>query len=256
MSIQSVCSPRSALLALACSFVSLGCGGSGGGNETAPDTVGSTFVVVRPSTVGQDGVSHYSTADSTGSTTFVNGPGVPPLGFGSLELAVGPNGDGGEEMRFTTLDGQPLTEITSLEYWTYIQSGSGLQAPYLVMRIDWNGDNVQDDLIFFEPEYQHGYTALVPDQGDLVVGAWQSWDARQGGWWSNTDSPNAGADVRPLATYAAAHPGARVIAGSDASGGLRIIVGYGAPPWTNFVGNVDALTVGLSGVATAYDFEP
>jgi hypothetical protein len=33
-------------------------------------------------------------------------------------------------------------------------------------------------------------------------------------------------------------------------------VGYGAPPWTNFIGNVDALTVGVLGVATAYDFEP
>lgn len=255
MSIHSI-PPRSLLLALAFALPLLGCGGSGDPAPASNQTIGSRFVQVRPGTVGQNGVSEYSTPGSTGSITFVDGPAVPPLGLGSVEMAVGPDGDSGEELRFTTLDGQLLTSITALQYWTYIQTGSGLQAPYLVMRIDWNGDNVQDDLIFFEPEYQHGYTPLVPDQGDLVVGMWQSWDARQGGWWSNADSPAAGADVRPLATYAAAHPGARVMSGTDGSGGLRLVVGYGAPPWTNFVGNADALTVGIVGVATIYDFEP
>lgn len=256
MCIRSIRPPRTVFVALAFAIGSLGCGGGHGGNGTPNNTAGSTFVTVRPTNLGEDGVSHYSSPGSTGSTSFVDGPEIPPLGFGSVELEVGQDGDSGEELRFTTLDGQLLTSITSLEYWTYIQSGSGLQAPYLVMRIDWDGDAVQDDLIFFEPEYQHGYTALVPDQGDLVVGMWQSWDARQGGWWSNADSPNAGADVRPLAAYTAVHPGARVMAGADASGGLRLIVGYGAPPWTNFVGNGDALTVGIDGVATTYDLEP
>lgn len=256
MSTKSMHLFRSLLVALALALPILGCGGSGHGSGTSNEVIESRFVRVDSTTLGRNGVSQFSTPGSTGSTSFVDGPPVPPLGVGSVELAVGADGDSGEELRFTTLDGQLLTSITSLEYWTYVQSGSGQQAPYLVLRIDWDGDNVQDDLIFFEPEYQHGYTALVPDQGDLVVGMWQSWDARQGGWWSNVDSPNAGADVRPLATYAAAHPGARVIAGTDASGGLRLIVGYGAPPWTNFVGNADALTVGVAGVATVYDFEP
>lgn len=248
--------PRSFLLAISFALPIAGCGGSGNNDDTPNQTVGSRFVTVRSTPMASEGVSEFSTPASTGSITFVNGPAVPPLGFGSAQMATGSDGDSGEELRFTTLDGELLTSITSLEYWTYIQTGSGLQAPYAVMRIDWNGDNVQDDLIFFEPEYQHGYTPLVPDQGDLVVAMWQSWDMSQGGWWSNADSPNAGADVRPLATYAAAHPGARVISGTDGSGGLRLVVGYGAPPWTNFIGNVDALTIGLFGVATVYDFEP
>lgn len=254
MLIKSVCPPRAVLLALACSFPVLGCGG--GDPQTGPDRIDeSGFVRVR-STDGQPGMSAHSSTGSTGSITFVDGPEVPPLGFGSVEMATGADGNSGEELRFTKLDGQFLSEITSLQYWTYIATGSGQQAPYLSMRIDWDGDNVEDDRIFFEPEYQHGYTLLVPDQGDLVVGMWQSWDARQGGWWSNTDSPAAGADVRPLAVYAAAHPNARVIPATNGSGGLRLIVGYGAPPWTNFVGNVDALTVGLAGITTVYDFEP
>jgi hypothetical protein len=33
------------------------------------------------------------------------------------------------------------------------------------MRIDWNGDNVQDDLIFFEPEYQHRVHGARPGPG-------------------------------------------------------------------------------------------
>jgi hypothetical protein len=212
---------------------------------------------VNEQNVGQNGVTRFSTPGSTGSVTFVPGPAVPPIGEGSVEMRTGADGDSGEELRFTVLDGHPLTDVTLLDYWTFIQSGSGQQAPYLILRVDWNGDGTQDDLIFFEPEYQHGFTTDVPDQGDLVVGMWQDWDARDGGWWSLQDPAfPAGAGVDDLAAYAAAHPGATVVPGTDGSGGLRLVVGYGAPTWNDFVGNADALRVGVNGVVTTYDFEP
>jgi hypothetical protein len=237
------------------SFVLLvGCGGGGGhggGSGTSSHVVG-----VHPGTIGSGGVTEFHTADSTGSITFVSGPDSPPFGTGSAQMETGPNGDGGEELRFTRLDGVELTAITALDYWTFIQDGSGQQAPYLILRVDWNGDGTQDDLLFFEPEYQHGYTSNVPDQGDLLTGVWQSWDALRGGWWSVND-PTVGpaADVKTLAFYAAAHPGATVVPGTDGSGGLRVVVGYGAPTWNDFVGNVDGLRAGTAAGTTTYDFE-
>jgi hypothetical protein len=238
------------------SFLIAGCGGGGGDGDGGPIT-GSQTVTVRESTLGQNGVTEFHSAGSTGDLAFVAGPDVPPFGDGSLQMQTGADGDSGEELRFTVLDGDLLTDVSALDYWTFIQTGSGGQAPYLMLRIDWNADGLQDDLIFFEPDYQHGYTTNVPDQGDLVVGAWQSWDARQGGWWSLNDPTIApGAGVRSLAFYAAAHPGARVVPGTDASGGLRLVVGYGAPAWNGFVGNADGLRAGTSGDNTTYDLEP
>ena len=213
-------------------------------------------VVVAPSTIGQRGVTAFRTADSTGSTTFVTGPATPPAGDGSVQFAVGANGDGAEELRFNVLDGTALTQITQLTYWTYVQSGGGQQAPYLILRVDWNGDGTQDDLLFFEPAYQHGFTTDVPDQGALVTGLWQPWDARNGGWWSLDDPAfPAGAGVDTLAAYTTAHPGASILAGGS-QGALRLVAGYGAPAWNGFVGNADDLVVGDGAVVTTYDFEP
>jgi hypothetical protein len=39
------------------------------------------------------------------------------------------------------------------------------------------------------------------------------------------------------------------------AGALRIATGCGAPDWTGFIGNADALTFGANGNTTTYDFE-
>jgi hypothetical protein len=221
------------------------------------DDGGSRTVVVSEESLGEDGVEAFSTPGSTGSTTFEFGPETPPRGDGSVEFQTGADGNSGEELRFDVLDDVRLDQVTQLSYWTYVDQGSGGQAPYLILRLDWDGNGTQDDLIFFEPDYQHGYTTDVPDQGDLLVDEWQSWDALRGGWWSVNDPVfGPGADVGTLEEYLAAHANATVVPGTDGSGGLRLVVGYGAPAWNDFVGNADALEVGVLGGVTTYDFEP
>jgi CSLREA domain-containing protein len=198
-------------------------------------------------------------AAGTGSQAFVVGPGTPPLGEGSLQFSIGANGDSFETIRSVDYNNTRLDMISGLSYSTYVvQDGSGGQAPYLLLNIDYTGDNVQDDQIFFEPVYQHAHTVNVPDQGALVVGTWQSWNAQAGGWWSvnNIAGAGPGADVKTLAQYLAVQPNARILHPASGQGGFRIATGCGAGAWDNFIGNVDKLIVSLSAANTRYDFEP
>lgn len=236
-------------------------GGCGGGCDCAPapgPAPGESQVVTaRPSTLAALEIVPRRTTDSTGSTTFVTGPGIPPMGVGSVEFAIGPNGDGAEELRFTGYHGVRLDELTSLSYWTYVQSSMGDQAVYIILLLDWNNDGTQDDLLFFEPEYQSGYTLAVPAQGPLALSTWQFWNARAGGWWSvNDPAQPPGAGVNTIDAYLLLHPDATIVPSSTGLGGLRFVTGFGAGAWDNFIGNLDAASIGVNGEVTIYDFEP
>jgi hypothetical protein len=244
------------MLCVSSLVVLAGCGGSSDGSKT---------VVVNYSQFNAAGVSRLSShvsppTASTGSILFVHGPGSPPIGVGSGEWRVGADGNSGEELRFDVLDGVLLSDVTKLSFFTYVQtdtSGIPVVSVNLSMRVDWNGDDVEDDRIFFEPEYQHAYTVNVPDQGDLLLGVWQAWDALAGGWWSNNDpSFGPGVGVRTLADYIAAHPAAAVVTHTDGSGGTRLNAGYGSPAWDNFVGNADAFEVGILGEVVTFNLDP
>src|SRR2546427_322509 len=93
-------------------------------------------------------------------------------------------------------------------------------------------------------------TAIV-----TVLGTWQTWNALVGGWW-NINAGFFGPPLTTISSYVAAHPGARIMNRADGAGGVRIAAGYGAGAWDNFVGNVDAFTIGVGAVVTNYDFEP
>ena len=57
----------------------------------------------------------------TASVSFVNGPGGPPLGVGSVELKTGDGTTGGDcsaEMRNSSYAGVRLGDLTALSYWT------------------------------------------------------------------------------------------------------------------------------------------
>lgn len=189
----------------------------------------------------------------TATIQFVPGPGTPPNGSGSVQLATGANGDGAAQLRQSQYNLVPLADITSLSYNTYISAfGSGGQAPYLVLNINFGTGTSVDELLFFEPVYQDGtYSGdPVPNQGSPVLNTWQTWDALRGGWHTGGGPP-----LITLAHYITLHPNARII-NSPTGGGLRIVAGLGAPDWNNFVGNVSSLTVGVNGVNTTYAFQP
>ncbi|HWT01240.1 MAG TPA: tandem-95 repeat protein, partial [Pyrinomonadaceae bacterium] len=215
------------------------------------------------------------------STAFVNGPGTPPLGSGSVELRVGSDGDNAAEMRqpdfaSTTLPNPAsapaaANELTALGYSTYAQSGgSGGQTPYLILNIDNNNDGVfnvgsGDDQLFFEPGYQNGTYPVVdpsltiPNQcganpSCVTPGQWQTWDALNGGWWA-LSSATFGPPLTTLKFYRSQHPNARIVNSSSGLGGVRVVTGFGAGSWDDFIGNVDAFTIGVGGNDTIYDFE-
>jgi hypothetical protein len=228
----------------------------------SPRLAEAATVVTTPSNFAASGWAQQHAScganPSTGSQTLVNGPGTPPLGSGSYNFTVGSDGDSFETIRYSNLNGVLLTDLDALSYSTYVsQFGSGGQAPYLLLNVDYTGDNAFDDQLFFEPVFQTGaYSGdPVPNQGTLVTGSWQTWDARVGGWWSA--NAGGGPPLVTLASFAAAHPGARIVnAGSPAgAGGFRIATGCGGADWTNFIGNADNLSVTVSGNNTTVNFE-
>jgi hypothetical protein len=203
--------------------------------------------------------SHCNGGTSTGSQSFVSGPGTPPAGSGSLRYQIGADGDSFETIRNPDYHDTLLSALTALSYSTYVtQDGSGGQAAYLLLDIDFNNDGALDDQIFFEPVYQTATYFPANPQDALTTGTWQEWDALNGGWWSANGiaGANPGTGVKSLADYFAAQPNARIINNSTGAGGLRIATGCGAGSWDNFDGNADNLLVGVSGANTTYDLEP
>jgi hypothetical protein len=204
------------------------------------------------------------TSSPTPSVTFVNGPATPPLGTGSARLSVGADGSSAAELDQPDYAGTLLSNLTDLRYSTYTSNDTsppaGNQTIFVILRVDADGDGTADHQLLFDPEYQHGYTSAVPDQGDNVLNTWQTWDARNGGWFGidlngNPVFASAGAGVQPLNNYIAAHPNAKIINYPTGFGGVRVIAGFTATAWDNFIGNMDALTIGVSGNVTTYDFE-
>jgi hypothetical protein len=189
--------------------------------------------------------------------SFVLGPDGNPCGPSSLQLTVGADGDTGAQFRNTNYEGVALSSVTTLSYAIYVaQDGSGGQAPYIILNIDQDNNGSVDDLLFFEPVYQTGaYVGdPVPDQGVPVVGEWKTYDALVGGWWSL----NAGTFGPPLTTissYLTAFPNSVIRNSATGGGGVRIVAGFGAGAWDNFVGNADCFTIGVAGgETTTYDF--
>lgn len=205
---------------------------------------------------------------STGGQQMVFGPGSPPSGDGSRRFVIDESGNSYEAYRYDQQHGTRLLDLTQLSYWTFVQASHGGQAPFMTLNLDWDGNNVMDEQLYFEPVYQTGQYGgdSVPNQGAVANDEWQHWDALAGGWWSNLGTtPGAGQGGPPLvrlATVVNQHPNVRIINvdGPSGAGGVRIGTGCGGPnDWGGFVGYVDDVTIeagapGNPGAGTS-DFE-
>jgi hypothetical protein len=218
----------------------------------------------------------------TPSIDFVFGPATPPLGRGSAQLSVGSDGGASAQLRQPDFAGTALpnpnpdaapagNELNVLTYSTYVQfGGSGAQAPYLILNVDYNNDGTKDDELVFEPQYQNATDCSSNPQADVAAGQWQQWDALNGCWYSTSGVAGSGpgTSVKPLRTITAAQPNAKIV-NVGGRGGLRVVAGLGgsvgggsAADWSGFVGNVDALTIAASFDSdtgpngSTYDFEP
>jgi hypothetical protein len=211
----------------------------------APATAAAATLVVSPANMQGWTPQHYADPDTgaLGSQGFVSGPAVPPLGSGSYQLLNGPDTGGVADFSFEALRlslpvGTKLGAITKLSYSTYLLVAGA--APYVLINLDLNGDGTEEDELIWEPYYQF----------PTVPFTWQSWDALNTKWWSVYGLYGNQGDPKTLADYLA-----NVDHSADITilGGMRVCAGYG---WAGgFVGNFDALTIGISGVETTYDFE-
>lgn len=224
---------------------------------TSSPVLANNVVVVSPNHM--DGW----TADATGTANvqFVVGPGKPPDGVGSAQLSVGSNGDSRARLSTGRYGGVKLSDITELNYWTYVHSSGyattpgdqcnpangpgGERAAYIVLHVtNPVTEPPADDFLFFEPTYN----------GLFTCDSWYKWDALNGNWWTTTVTPPG----EPFSAYVLTHPDSVIDNTSTLSpgGGVRVQAGVGAPDWNNFVGNTDAFTIGVNGNSTTYDFEP
>jgi hypothetical protein len=190
----------------------------------------------------------------TGVAQFVTGPGTPPLGIGSVNLATGDGatgGDGSAQFDNTGYAGVLLSSITALSYSTYVTENNGQQLPYLNLVLS-NGDK-----LYFEPPYQTPSTGnpALPNQGATALNTWQTWNAFTGGWYSDNGPGTPGTGVVSLAAYELAHPGVTIENQGSALAGIRLNVGFGDPT-DQFNGYVDNFTIGINGSNTTYNFEP
>jgi hypothetical protein len=183
-----------------------------------------------------------------GSFDFVAGPGVAPLGSGSLHLST-PDSTAKVNLGNGLLAGTPLADVDALSYETYrssASSGSPVQVPSLQIAVTGSSADSASGFttLVFEPVYN-------TNQGAILDDTWQSWDAFDGGqgvWWSTKDLTNQPAftGYRTWDQIVADNPNAVVQ-------GAFINQGSGNP---GIDANVDAVTLGASGDSTTYDFEP
>jgi opacity protein-like surface antigen len=75
----------------------------------------ATVVVAPGQTDGWTAVNDTCGAATTGSVSFVTGPGSPPAGSGSLQYTVGSNGESYPTVRTGNVNGVRLSNLTSLE---------------------------------------------------------------------------------------------------------------------------------------------
>jgi hypothetical protein len=219
---------------------------------------------------------------STGSVTFDNDmtcdPAETPLGPGALHLVVA-QGDEHARLRSTRYHRTFLRDLTRLDYFTCDERNNGQQLPFILLDIDWNGDNVIDDLIFFEPPYQNpgegGACGAGSNQGVQTLGKWQFWDALriEGGtfkacWWAMSSPLGGGGTgtvgcgqgefVCSLSDYLAQHPEAAIVNVDGNHGGVQVVHGFASPENT-FDGWVDAFTIGKnlnnSNSTITYDYQ-
>ncbi len=211
-----------------------------------------------------------------GKIGYATGPLKPPLQKGSLEFYAPVNGHARfVRMRNSDYSGLLMASITQLSYATFVQKAdSKLDAPFIVLQVDADGDGTADTHMFFDPRFQNtDDTTGIPtkygwfnpkDTNDKAIkwqhrvrqNVWQTWDALNGAWvtWSLDDkTANMSPPLYSLSNFIARHPNARIVNGKN-GGGVRLQAG-GIPMADHFIGNADAFTIGINGKTTVYDFE-
>ncbi len=186
----------------------------------------------------------------TVTAEFVLGPATPPRGTGSAHLALGAPTDGvllGTQLH----GGTRLADFVTLSYSTY--QNMTPQAIALQFNVDYDDTDSTTSWqgrLVFEPS----------NGGTVMVGAWQSWDALSGSWWSSGTpvvGNTPGAAACPISspctwvTLLSTYPNLAIQSGALA--GILLKAGSGWP--AGFDGNADELHIQTAGFDVIYDLE-
>jgi hypothetical protein len=229
----------------------------GGAYGALAATPSATSTVAGPEAWYTQAYENFDTGGYlTPQQSDVLGPQHAPFGSGSHQIRIGESSAQTELYRTNNYDDVSLTQISRLEYSTFARPTSGSadrQPTELRLSIDSDGsdlDESADTSLFFFPA----------NNGPVVNGVWQHWNAGAGLWNEGGDSGPAGAVT--LATYLGAHPYAELRNNrfdADHDGGAVALVTGGAlggstDPQTNGDYYVDRVIVGENNVDVLYDF--
>jgi hypothetical protein len=126
---------------------------------------------------------------STASYEFINGPGTPPAGTGSLLMSVGGEQNSRVAANPPGLVGRTLNAVAELRYGTYLENASttGHTAP-VNLKLAGTSAKLGYATAVFEPTRQ----STAPE-----VGKWQAWDASAGTWWTSKVASGACSQAKP-----------------------------------------------------------
>jgi Subtilisin-like serine proteases len=215
-------------------------------------------VVVSPGDM--HGWTFYNDQNDTPCTDttvcrLVDGPTGQPLGSGSAFLST-PAASDGKALILQGYAGTRFDAISELRYSTFRQSADAGHNLAIALQV-----NADYDLTDQSVGYQ-GRLVYEPYQsapGTVLDTTWQSWDAKAGKWWGTKASvPRGGVLVANPCVQATPCTWAQLLAAFPDVG---IHATYGAvvlkagSSWPGFSGNVDALSIGVNGTTTTFDFE-
>jgi hypothetical protein len=175
--------------------------------------------------------------------SFVDGPGTPLAGGGSLQVTLDSdeNPERVELFRTTQYDGTLLRDLREASYSTYVKGDTGNATPqqpaYMRLSLDNDGDDTTDSTLFYFPA----------NNGTVQQSTWQNWSAADGLWNVGSDTGIPGAIT--LEDYLVAHPDARIVVNADSSaldqpqGGVAFLVGASGANQMNGTFNLDDITI-------------
>ncbi len=218
----------------------LGFGASdAGATTTTTVVVGPSELISTPPT-GPGQFVAIDNGDGSGSVGLVAGPGVPPLGVGSLQLSTTGTGSHWTVYNYDWM-GTPLSALTTLGYSTFTTSST--TDPALQIEIDPGNTTGTDAGVTYSTLNFEPYL-----NGTVTPGTWQDWNVLNGKVWGTHLTGAPMSSPVTWSEFLALYPNATV------KYGLGVNVGSG---WsTPMTGNVDALSVGTAAGTTTYNFEP
>ena len=229
------------------------------GGAAAPATAGNGFVIDNLSLTSSTPVTpadtswvFYDDGFPGGIGQLVVGPGTPPLGVGSVRLAL--PGTVGARQAYGTAAyaGTRLDKITKLDYYTYRSSVDAGNNLAIALQFDMDYDLTDANTAW---QGRLVYEPYMGAGGTVLQNTWQQWDtlALAGKWWASGAPGNT---LCPQASPCTMAPSHDKLAQCRARASVGYIWLKAGGPADGFDGNADALTVGVNSLDTTYDFEP